>query len=205
MVDALVEGWSSSIVAALLDRPHSLTELDRLVDSLPYPSLERRLVALREMGLVEVASVAARGTPYEVTEWLRRAAAPLLGAAAFEVNPEDDAGPQPSEIRTALLLAMPLLHLPPRSEGTLIIAILPEQTDAAQPRKPDGATLEIRAGRVAECSPEIDESAPTWALGTPEFWLDAALTGEIDRLRIGGKDPQLGSDLATGVHDSLVH
>jgi DNA-binding HxlR family transcriptional regulator len=202
MIDVLVAGWKASIVSTLVDRPHSLTELDRLVDTVPYPSLERRLVALREMGLVRVASTAARGTPYEVTEWLRRAAAPLLAAAAFEVSPADDINPRPSEVRAGLLLAMPLLRLPGRSEGTLVIAIVPDQTNG-KVRKPDGATLKIRGGRVAECIPKIDESAPTWALGTPGFWLDAALTGEIDRLRIGGRTPQLGADLATGVHHSL--
>jgi DNA-binding HxlR family transcriptional regulator len=203
MVDVLSAGWSSSIIATLATHPHSLTELDRLVDSVPYPSLERRLVALREIGLVRVASTAARGTPYEATDWLRRAAAPLLVAASFKGAPVDNVGLRASEVRAALLLAMPLLRLPSRSEGTLVIAILADPADAAQPREADGATLEIRAGRVVECLPEVDDSAPTWALGTAEFWSDAALNGEIAPLRIGGKTPKLGTDLATGIYRSL--
>jgi DNA-binding HxlR family transcriptional regulator len=203
MVDTLAAGWKSLIVAALVDRPYSLTELDRRVDSVPYPSIERRLVALRETGLVRVASVDAKGTPYEATEWLRRAAEPLLTAASFELNPAEETDALTDEVRAALLLVMPLLQLPPRSEGTLVIAILPGQVDA-QTRDPEGATLLIRGGRVAVSTPEIDESAPTWALGTPGFWLDAVLTGEIDQLRIGGEAPQLGTDLATGVHRGLL-
>jgi DNA-binding HxlR family transcriptional regulator len=205
MVHALVGGWSSSIITLLADSPRSLTDLDRLVDSVPYPSLERRLVALREIGLVKSAPAVGRGTPYEATDWLRRAAAPLLAAAAFEHEPSADPLLRASEMRAVLLLALPLVRLPLESHGTLVLAIYPEfqSTGGSDARTPTGATLEIRAGRVVRCVTEIDETAPNWVLGTPGFWAEAALRGAIGRLRIGGGTPQLGTALVTGVYDSL--
>ena len=44
----------------------------------------RRVGALRKTGLVRIAKAKVRGTPYEATDWLRRAVAPLLTAADLE-------------------------------------------------------------------------------------------------------------------------
>lgn len=206
VIATLVAGWSASIIVALADRPTSLTELDRLVDSVSYPSLERRLVALRDIGLVKIAKAKMRGTPYEATDWLRRAVAPLLTAAALEERrASNSAALEATEMRAVLLLTMPLVRLSPQSHGRLAVVVHPEatRTDVPERRAPVGATLEIRDGRVAGCVPEIDENAPNWALGTPTYWTESVLSGIIDRLRIGGRNPQLGADLTAALHQAL--
>ncbi len=43
-----------------------------VISSLSYPSLERRLAAMRLAGLIEARPGNGRGTPYAVTDWLRR-------------------------------------------------------------------------------------------------------------------------------------
>lgn len=205
-IEALVEGWSSSIIAALAHQPASLTEIDRRVDSVPYPSLERRVVALRKTGLVRIAKAKVRGTPYEATDWLRHAVAPLLTAADLERRASSASALDAREIWAVLLLTLPRVRLPPQSHGRLAVVVHPESRRADEPerRAPIGATLEIRGGRVVDCVLEIDEAVPSWALGTPTYWSDAALDGTVDRLRVGGCKPQLGIALATGVHRELT-
>jgi DNA-binding HxlR family transcriptional regulator len=79
-VKALAEGWSTTMLWALAGGPLSLTELDRAIGAVSYPSLERRLSALRLAALVKPAPNRGRGTPYAVTDWLRQAVAPLTAA-----------------------------------------------------------------------------------------------------------------------------
>jgi DNA-binding HxlR family transcriptional regulator len=205
VIDTLVAGWNTSIVTSLAGHPNSLTELDRLVESVPYPSLERRVIALREAGLISVAEGVGPGTPYEATTWLRQAAAPLLAAAVAEHRSSTLSSLQAPEMRAVLLLAAPLVRLPSRSRGKLAVVVYPESTTEGEPESsaPIGANLSIRKGRVVDFTMGIDEAAPNWALGTPSYWSDAALDGIVDRLRVGGVKPRLGLDLATGVHRNL--
>lgn len=73
-VKALVGGWDSTVLQALAKRPCSLVELDNLIAGLSYPSLERRLSAMRTTGLVEAEShVRDDATPYAITAWARQA------------------------------------------------------------------------------------------------------------------------------------
>jgi DNA-binding HxlR family transcriptional regulator len=205
LIHTLVAGWNSSIISALAARPLSLTELNRLIDSVPYPSLERRVIALRESGLIQVARGGGRGTPYEATDWLRRAIAPLLAAATFEQRPGTAARLRADEVWAALLLAAPLARLGPGSEGTLVIAVYSQTAGLAPDRGGlTGITLQICEGRVEECLAEIDDAAPTWVLGSPDYWAEALLNGAIGRLRIGGETPQLGAEVVTGVHRRLA-
>ena len=48
-IRALVGGWGSTVLRALSARPLSLTELDGVIPDLSYPSLERRLSAMRPL------------------------------------------------------------------------------------------------------------------------------------------------------------
>jgi len=56
-IKALAEGWSTRMLRALAAGPLSLTELDRVIATLSYPSLERRLTAMRLVSLVEARSL----------------------------------------------------------------------------------------------------------------------------------------------------
>jgi DNA-binding HxlR family transcriptional regulator len=73
---ALLGGWSSNIVRALAARALSLTELNVLIPKVSYPTLERKLGALRIAGPVEPKPGRGRGTPYGPTAWLRKAMVP---------------------------------------------------------------------------------------------------------------------------------
>jgi DNA-binding HxlR family transcriptional regulator len=88
-IKALVDAWSTSVLRALAVRPLSLTELDRLIAGVSYPSLERRLVALRLVGQVSVSRMPGRGggAAHAVTDWLRRAVGPLVAAARWDHLP----------------------------------------------------------------------------------------------------------------------
>ncbi len=113
-VKALVEGWSSTIVRALAAGPRSLTELDRLISAYNYPSLERRLGAMRMAGLVAPTDRSNNGTPYVITDWLRSGVGPLVAASRWERRnqPADTARIGRIDAEAALMLAVPLLRLP---------------------------------------------------------------------------------------------
>ena len=113
-IRALVEGWSSSMVRALAARPLSLTELNDLINGLSYPSLERRLGAMRVAGLIERMSGPGRGTPYTVTEWMRSAVAPLGAARRWErlFVPERTPPIKRLDAEAGFLLSVPLIGLP---------------------------------------------------------------------------------------------
>ncbi|MBS1680029.1 MAG: winged helix-turn-helix transcriptional regulator [Actinobacteria bacterium] len=197
-INTLLAGWTSSIVATLAENPISLTELDRSVDSIPYPSLERRLFALRQTGLIDVASANAKGIPYEATEWLRRAVVPILAAATFERHLRDTQSLTACEMRAALLLAAPLVRLGPSDALRIALVVHPRPSQDETPgsqRAPIGATIEIREGRATTVSPTVSDDAPNWAMGTAARWSEAVLTGSCLGLRVGGERPEQTSEL----------
>jgi DNA-binding HxlR family transcriptional regulator len=83
-IKAFADGWSAGVVDALASRSLSLTELDRVIATLSYPALERRLMAMRLFGLVETVDGEGRSTPYAISDWLRGAIASLAAAARWE-------------------------------------------------------------------------------------------------------------------------
>jgi DNA-binding HxlR family transcriptional regulator len=81
---ALIDGWATGMVWALASRPRSLTELDNAIAQFSYPALERRLSSMRRFGLVRPLPSDGRSTPFELSDWLRIATAPLDAAARWE-------------------------------------------------------------------------------------------------------------------------
>ncbi|HET6997155.1 MAG TPA: winged helix-turn-helix transcriptional regulator, partial [Solirubrobacterales bacterium] len=133
-VRALMQGWSTTLVRALVARPLTLTELDRIIN-LSYPSLERRLVAMRLAGQITTTSGRGRGTPYPVTAWLRHAIAPLGAAARWE-RANDAPGASPIgrlDVEAAFLLAMPLIRLAPGLRGACRLTVeIPGRSESRQ-------------------------------------------------------------------------
>ncbi|HEU4905410.1 MAG TPA: winged helix-turn-helix transcriptional regulator [Solirubrobacterales bacterium] len=200
-VKAFAEGWSSTMLRALAAGPLSLTELDAVIGAFSYPALDRRLAALRLCGLVEANAAKARGTPYAVTEWLRRAVAPLLGAARWECRhlapPTTPAGRV--DIEATLLLAAPLLHGPPDLSGSVRLAAeIPGGNDSCLA----GATIELTVGRVAACSTRLRIDVDGWATGSLDAWLSAVIEDERGGLELGGK-PHLADTVLRSLHDTL--
>ncbi len=84
-IRSLVGGWGSTVLRALAARPLSLTELSGVIPDLSYPSLERRLSAMRASRQVEVLhNESGKARPYGVTDWTRQAVGPLVAASRCE-------------------------------------------------------------------------------------------------------------------------
>jgi DNA-binding HxlR family transcriptional regulator len=202
-VKALAGGWSSTLMRMLANRPFTLTELAGLIPGVSYPALERRLSWMRTTGQIEPLEQCGRGTPYVVTDWLRHAIAPLCAAGRCERRHlESEGAPITAvEVEASFLLALPLAPLPGGARGPCMLAV---RTDQAE-RGPGlaGVTVEVGRGEVVSCAPEVGAEPATWAVGTPETWLDAVIDGSIEELRIGGADPQLALDLVSGIHQAL--
>lgn len=184
-IKALVAGWTSNLVRALAARPLSLTELDALISSVSYPSLERRLGAMRLVGLVEKVRANGRGTPYRVTEWLRQATAPIAAASRWERRhaPAQTSPIGGRDAEAALLLAMPMLRLADGTSGTCRFAV---ETNSSNGNRLAGVMVAVEAGEVVSCISRLEGSPDAWAVGPAGAWLSALLERDFELLEIGG-------------------
>lgn len=202
-VKALVEGWSSTIVRALAARSLSLTDLNRLIQALNYPSLERRLTALRLAGLIEARSGhGSRGTPYAPTAWLRQAVAPLAAAARWErryLAPETTAPVGRIDFEAMLLLAAPLIKLPLEQSGACRLVV---ELQGADDQSLAGVVAEVGEGSIQSCVARLRGEAAAWVSGPSGAWLEAATQNETDRLEVGG-DCALAISILDGLHLAL--
>jgi len=140
---ALVDGWSSGIVRVLAARPLSLTDLNKLISGLNYPSLERRLGALRFTNLIEAAPSEGRGTPYRATGWLRQAMAPLAAATRWERRHWADE-------------TVPISRID--DSRSIIFGVVPDEISAW---KPDTAPHAIVMNRNGNSAPENTGPLPS--------------------------------------------
>jgi DNA-binding HxlR family transcriptional regulator len=200
-IKALAEAWSTKMLRALAAGPLSLTELDRVISSLSYPSLERRLGAMRLAGQVEARAGNGRGTPYAVTEWLRRSVAPLAVAARWEHShlPQDSAAIARIDAEAAFLLAIPLLRLPTDLSGCCRLAA---EFPNGNGTRFAGVTIRVENGGVASCVTRLEDNADAWALGAPIAWLATVIEHDVDGLELGG-ERRLAQALLTGLHETL--
>jgi DNA-binding HxlR family transcriptional regulator len=200
-IKALVEGWSTTMLRALAARPLSLTELDKVIAGLNYPSLERRLGAMRQAGLVEALPANGHGTPYAVTEWARQAVAPLTAAARWECRhaPEGAAPVGRLDAEAGFLLAAPLLRLSAELSGGCRLAV--EIPNGAESRLA-GALVELEAGRVHSCTSRLQGDPEAWVSGTSAAWMGAIVEADTDRLEMGG-DRHLARAVVEGLSRAL--
>lgn len=167
---ALVEGWGTNIVRAIAAQPLSLTELNKVIPKVSYPSLERRLGAMRLAGLVEPQPSERRGTPYGATDWLRQAVVPMASAAGWERRHRPQ-GAQPIGrlgVEAAFLLAIPLLEMPPTFSGKYRLAV---EVQGGNAPIYAGAWVCFEDGVVVSCSSRLQGDADAWISGTPDAWL----------------------------------
>jgi DNA-binding HxlR family transcriptional regulator len=206
-IKALAGGWGSTLMRALAGQAYSLSELDSLIPGVAYPSLERRLVKMRETRQVTPAPGPGRGTPYVVTDWLRRSIGPLCAAGRCERrHMAETTQPITSiEVEAAFLLALPLVPLPPNASGECMLAV---HTGKGKPAKDpkggiSGVIVVVERGEITCCAAQVEESPSTWGLGTAESWLEAVIDGRLDALRFGGARPRLAAGLVHGLHLAL--
>ncbi|HVY97344.1 MAG TPA: winged helix-turn-helix transcriptional regulator [Solirubrobacterales bacterium] len=195
-VKALVDGWDSRMLGILAERPMSLTELDREIPELSYPSLERRLSSMRIAGLVEPCEGSGAGTPYRVTEWARRGVAPLVAAGHCErVHLSRQSTPLTTvDIEAALMLALPLVRLPEELSGECQVEVRASPGLVAEST---GMRVVLDRGQVASCATGLDGDAPSHVSGSAMDWFDAIKGGEPDRLDLS--PGQLPAALVNGL------
>lgn len=195
-IKALAEGWSTTMLRALAAGPLSLTELDGLIVALSYPSLERRLAAMRLADLVERCAGSGRGTPHAVTAWAREGVAPLVAAARWEQDHlPSRAAIARLDAEAAFLLAVPLLRLRSDVSGSGRMAAAIRGSDGPRPA---GVTVAVEKGEIVSCTTRLGRSADAWALGSPAAWLDAVTGSEANEVVLGGK-----TELARALLSSL--
>jgi len=192
---ALVEGWSTNIIRALAAKPLSLTDLNRLIPRISYPSLERRLGALRLADLVEPFPGEGRGTPYRATPWLRRAIVPLTAGAWWERRYLADP-PQIGrlDVEAAFLLAIPLIELPADLTGKCRLAV---QIQGGSSPVFAGVLICVEEGKVVSCSSRLEGDAEGWASGSAASWM-RRMNGQDADLDIGGD-----AELVRGVIEAI--
>ncbi len=198
ILKAFVDGWGSTMTSALAVRPRSLTALDRSIEELSYPALERRLSSMRIAGLIEADPTPAAGTPYTLTEWGRRGILPLAAAAGFEARHFAATAPpvRSTDVEAAFLLTLPLVRLEPKLAGTCQLEV--ELGTAAA-----GVRVTVERGRVASCERELRAGPGGYAAGSAESWFAAIVDGAVSQLRFGGV-PRLSEAIVSGLHSALV-
>lgn len=198
-VTALAGGWSSTMLCLLAAGPLSLTELAACINTVSYPSLERRLAAMRLAGQLKTAEREGAGTPYEVTEWLREGVAPLAAAVRWEYAHRPGTTPLTrSDTEAAFLLALPLLRLAPSLAGSCQLGVQVDDEDGSH----CGALAEIELGRVVSCGVELGERADAHATGTPHEWAQAMVEASTAPLELHGQR-KLANGLVDGLHDTM--
>lgn len=167
---ALAGGWSANIVRAVAARSLTLTELNILIPKISYPSLERRLGAMRLCKLIEPKAGNGRGVPYEATEWLRRAVLPITAAVAWEQRflREPEAKIASNDAEAAFLLAIPLISLEPDLTGRCRLSV--EIRGGAEPAFA-GVLVGIEEGKVVSCTARLAGAVDASASGTPGAWI----------------------------------
>jgi DNA-binding HxlR family transcriptional regulator len=201
-VKALVDGWTTTIVRALAARASSLTELNKLISDISYPSLERRLGAMRLAGQIEPCPGNGRGTPYAATEWLRQAVAPLLAGARWERDfaPDRAARLGRLDVESCFLLSVPLLDLSANLSGLCRLAVV-SRNGNGEPAVA-GVMVGIEDGQILSCVSKLQGQATAWAAGGASAWTSALVDHRAERLELGG-DGSLAVALVDGLHGTL--
>lgn len=199
-IKAFVDAWSTSMLRALAARPLALTELDRLIAGVSYPSLERRLAALRMADQVRRLPSNGSGAPHAVTDWLRLGVGPIVMATRWERTYVRDraAAITNRDVEALFLLSIPLVQLAADVAGTCRVAV--EVSNSSQ--RFAGALVEVEGGKVVHCRSRLEGDAGAWATGSTSDWLAALIERQLDRLEIGG-EAQLAIGLLEGLHSAL--
>jgi DNA-binding HxlR family transcriptional regulator len=185
---ALIGGWSSNIVRAVAARALSLTDLNMLIPKISYPTLERKLDAMRTAKLVAPQPGESRGTPYGATEWLRQAVVPLTSAVSWERQfiPEPTAQIGRLDVEAAFLLSIPLMVLDAGITGKCRLSV--EVRGGSVPIFA-GVIVGIEEGKVVSCTSRLDGDAQASASGSVSAWMHQMNVGPPGQLEVSGNFP----------------
>lgn len=186
-VKGLVEGWTAGVLTALAAEPLSLTEMDKQIPAVSYPTIERCLENMRLAEQLEVGTRDRRGTPYSITDWLRRGIAPLAQGARWEHHYErEDADPiDRADVDGALRLAEPLFSAPKRLSGSCQME-LKVPHGGADAQEHFFALIEVANGKLSFGGfyPEIEPSVR--AVGRIDAWFSALIDEDLSDLELNG-------------------
>lgn len=202
-IKSLVDGWEVGLVRALAARPLALTELDRLIPAVSYPALERRLTAMRQVGLLEPSPERdGRVTRYQATRWLRCAVAPLSAAMGWECQfiPEQAPPPGPLDAEAAFLLAVPLLTLPSEATGTCRMAV---EFRRGTEHEFAGVMATVLEGSAHSCVTRLEGRSDAWVSGPALSWFRWLNEGDDKGIEIGG-DIALAHALETQLRSGML-
>ncbi|MBS1878918.1 MAG: winged helix-turn-helix transcriptional regulator [Actinobacteria bacterium] len=201
-ISALTEGWSTAVVRVLSATPLSLTQLNRLISGVSYPSLERRITAMRMCGHIERVASKDRGTPYGVTNWLRDSTGAVVAATRWERKYAPGALGSLSrlDVEAILLLSIPRIRLPEARSG--VCRLVFELHRGSSGPELVGLTVRVEAGRAVTWAAQLTGDASAWAVGSVSAWLDALVSGDSDWLELGG-DLGFAKDLVEGLSGIL--
>ena len=197
-VKGLVDGWATTVLSALAAGPLSLTELDKRISAVSYPTIERCLETMRLAEQLEAGTRSAKGTPHAVTDWLRRGLAPLTFGARWEHRNAPD-GARPigrSDVEAAFMLAAPLLELPARLSGICQLAV------RAGRQRRFKAWVELQAGEIDFGPAHPGRQPDAWASAAIDAWFAAMIDARTPGLRLGG-DRELAQGFLDSLHGTL--
>lgn len=200
-IKGLVDGWSATILTTLAAGPLSLTELDKQISAVSYPTIERCLETMRLAEQLETGARSSRGTPYSITDWLRRGVGPIIAGVRWEYrNRPDGATPLSQEdVDSGFTLAAPLIEMPPRSAG---VSQLAARASEGRKQRRFMASFEAQNGAATYGAVYPGREPEAWASGTLEAWFSAVIDGETGGLKVSG-DRELGGALIDGLHEAL--
>lgn len=179
-IKALTDGWTTGMLRALAARPLSLTDLDRLIGDVTYPSLERRLVAMRGVGLLRSLAANPQGTPHVVTPWMRIGLIPLVACVRWESRHLADSNAiTQRDIETVFLLGLPLLRLPSALTGSCRLSV---EIGADGRDGRIGTLAEFVHGRLRSASSRLTGKPAASVTGSLAAWFSAVLDRDEEAL-----------------------
>lgn len=200
-IKGLADSWCATVLTCLAAEPLSLTELDKRISAVSYPTIERCLETMRLAEQLDVGARNHRGTPYAVRGWVRRGVAPLTSAARWEHrNRRNGAAPvRRTDVDGALRLIGPMLDIPKQASGVCQLAV----------RVPDGERhdrrlgfLEVRDGRIRLGPIDPPRAPDASASGPMDSWFSTLIDANRKGLRLSG-DRSLPEAVFDSVHRTL--
>jgi DNA-binding transcriptional ArsR family regulator len=199
-VAALVEGWSAAVIHALAREPMTSAELDGAIDGLDRRQLQRHLVAMRGVGLLEAVGKGGDAL-YAMTDWLRSGIAPLIASARLErgKNVEGATPVDGFDVEAGFRMALGLVELPEELTGVCRLRL---NLDKGREDRFSGVTAVVERGEVVACESGFERKADAWALGSLDAWLDTVIDLDAKAVSTGG-DAWLTGALVRAIHGAL--
>jgi hypothetical protein len=157
---------------------------------------------MRLAGQVELAPGNGKGTPYAVTDWMRRSVGPLVAALRWECeNLAQEAGSlAPLDVETVFLLAVPLLKPTDQPPGSgKMAAEFPIEGDSP----PTSVLIDTQSAAVEPYAGAATAGCRSRASGSPAAWLQAVIDDEPAALEIAG-DRRLAGGVLKGLQEVLA-